>query len=141
MLKDGRTALQITKMKRKIFIISITILIVGVGYCIYEIFDFANGMRQDKVGGLNRQTEMIGIYYIDLPAGLDTLEFKANIRIDKSKKIHKIKFPNGGTETNVYIYDSTYFKNIQNNSKLKIEPLIHGFFKIDQEVLLDITNL
>jgi hypothetical protein len=128
-------------MKRKILIISIIILTVGLGYFIYEILGFANGMRQDKIGNIEWQKDITGIYYVDLPEGLDTTEFKATITLDKTKKIHKLKLPNGGTETNVFIYDSTYLKNIQNNTIVKIEPLTHGDFNQNQEVLLDITNL
>ena len=128
-------------MKRKILILAIIILIVGIGYCIYEIFDFANGMRQDKVGNINWLDDITGIYYIDLPAGLDTMEFNATVTLDKSKKIHKLKFPNGGTGTSVYIYDSTYLQNIQGKTVVKIEPLTHGDFKHNQEVIIDITNL
>jgi hypothetical protein len=127
-------------MKRKILIISIIILTVGLGYFAYEIVDFANGMRQDKVGNINFLKDITEIYYIDLPAGLDTMEFKATVTFDKTKKIHKLKFPNGGTETNVFIYDSTYLKNIQSNSIVKTEALTHGDFNHNQEVILDITN-
>ena len=128
-------------MKRKILIISIIITTVGLGYFVYEIVGFANGMRQDKAGNIDWQKDITGIYYVDLPKGLDTTEFKATITLDKTKKIHKLKFPNGGTETNVFIYDSTYLKNIQSNTIVKIEPLTHGDFSHNQEVLLDITNL
>lgn len=98
-------------------------------------------MRQDKVGNIIWQKDIIGIYYVDLPAGLDTMEFKATVTRDNIKKFHKLKFPNGGTETNVFIYDSTYLKNIQSNTRVKIEPLTHGTFNQKQEVLLDITKL
>ena len=69
------------------------------------------------------------------------MEFKATVTRDNIKKFHKLKFPNGGTETNVFIYDSTYLKNIQSNTRVKIEPLTHGTFNQKQEVLLDITKL
>ncbi len=116
-------------------------MIVGVGYCIYDFFDFANGMKQDKVGNINWLKDITGIYYVDLPVGLDTLEFKATVTRNKTKKIHKLKFPNGGTGTSVYIYDSTYLQKIQNNTITKIEPLTHGDFNHNQEVLFDITYL
>jgi hypothetical protein len=78
---------------------------------------------------------------VDLPAGLDTLEFKSSITLDLNKQIHKVKFPNGGIETNVFIYDSTYLNTIQSNTLPKIKALTKGEFTHDQEVLLDITSL
>jgi hypothetical protein len=128
-------------MKRIFLVISILILTLGLGYCIYQIVDFANGMKLDKAENINWQKDITGIYYVDLPPGLDTIEFKATVVLDKKKKIQKLKFPNGGTETNVFIYDSTFLKNIQTNTKVKTEPLTHGDFNRNQDVLLDISNL
>jgi len=128
-------------MKLKILVISIIILILGISYCLYEIVVFVNGMRQDKVGNTNWQEGITCIYFVDLPAGLDTIKFNATVKLNKTKNIQKLKFPNGGTGTNVLIYDSTYLQNIQSTSTVKIKPLIEGKFKHDQEVVLDITNL
>ena len=47
------------------------------------------------------------------------MEFEATVTLDKTKKIHKLKFPNGGTETNVFIYDSTYLKKMQSTTIVK----------------------
>lgn len=128
-------------MKRPILTISIIILTAGLGYIIYEMAGFANGVRQDTIKNLKWQQDNSGIYFVDLPAELDTMEFKATITLDPNKRIHKIKFPNGGTETNVFIYDSTYLKTIQSNTLPKLKPLTNGDFSHDQEVLLDITIL
>lgn len=84
------------------------ILIAGLGYFIFEIAGFANDVRQDTIKNLKWQQDNSQIYFVDLPAGLDTMEFKASITLDPNKRIHKIKFPNGGTKNNVAIYDSTY---------------------------------
>ena len=128
-------------MKRPILTISILILTAGLGYFIFEMTGFANGVRQDTIKNLKWQQDNSQIYFVDLPAGLDTMEFKASITLDSNKQIHKIKFPNGGTGTTVFIYDSTYLKIIQSNTLLKIKPLTKGDFRHDQEVLLDITLL
>jgi hypothetical protein len=128
-------------MKRPILTISIIILTAGLGYWVYEMYGFAQGVRQDTIMNINWQKENTGIYFVNLPAGLDTMDFKATITLDQTKKIHKLKFPNGGTETNVFIYDSTYLKTIQNNTLPKVKPMTNGDFTHDQEVLLDITLL
>jgi hypothetical protein len=128
-------------MKRPILTISIIILTAGLGYWVYEMYGFAQGVRQDTIKNINWQKENTGIYFVNLPAGLDTMDFKATITLDQTKKIHKLKFPNGGTETNVFIYDSTYLKTIQNNTLPKVKPMTNGNFTHDQEVLLDITLL
>jgi hypothetical protein len=128
-------------MKRPIQTISIIILTAGLGYWVYEMYGFAQGVRQDTIKNINWQKENTGIYFVNLPAGLDTMDFKATITLDQTKKIHKLKFPNGGTETNVFIYDSTYLKTIQNNTLPKVKPMTNGDFTHDQEVLLDITLL
>ena len=141
MLTDDRATTNRPKMKRPILTISIIILTAGLSYFIYEMAGFANGVRQDTIKNLKWQQDHSGIYFVDLPAGLDTMEFKATITLDPNKIIHKIKFPNGGTETNVFIYDSTYLKTIQSNTLPKIKPLTKGDFSHDQEVLLDITLL
>ena len=141
MLTDDRATTNIRKMNRPILTISILILTAGLGYFIFEMAGFANGFSQDTIKNLKWQQDNSQIYFVDLPAGLDTMEFKASITLDPNKKIHKIKFPNGGTETNVFIYDSTYLKTIQSNTLPKIKPLTNGDFTHDQEVLLDISSL
>ena len=128
-------------MKRPILTVSIIILTAGFGYFIYEMAGFANGVQQEIIKNVKWQQDNSGIYFVDLPAGLDTMEFKATITLDPNKRIHKVKFPNGGTETNVFIYDSIYLKTIQNNTLPKVKPLTKGDFSHDKEVLLDITLL
>lgn len=128
-------------MKRPILTITILILTTGLGYSIFEITGLANSVRHDIIRNLKCEQDNSQIYFVDLPAGLDTMEFKASITLDPTKQIHKIKFPNGGTETNVLIYDSTYLKVIQSNTLPEIKPLAKANFTYDQEVLLDITSL
>lgn len=141
MLTNDRETKNRLKMKRPILIILILILTAGLGYFIVEMAGYANGVKQDTIKNLKWQQDNSQVYFVDLPAGLDTMEFKASITLDSNKRIHKIKFPNGGTETNVFIYDSTYLKTIQSNTLPKIKPLTKGDFTHDQEVLLDITSL
>lgn len=141
MLTNDRETKNRLKMKQPILIILILILTAGLGYFIFEMAGYANGVKQDTIKNLKWQQDNSQVYFVDLPAGLDTMEFKASITLDSNKRIHKIKFPNGGTETNVFIYDSTYLKTIQSNTLPKIKPLTKGDFTHDQEVLLDITSL
>src|SRR5690606_32372296 len=129
------------KMKRPILTIFILILTAGLGYFIFEMAGFTNGARQDTIKHLKWQQDNSQIYFVDLPDGLDTTDFNVSITLDSNKRIHKIKFTNGGTETNVFIYDSTYLKTIQRNTLPKVKPLVKGNFTHDQEVLLDITLL
>jgi hypothetical protein len=141
MLTDDRVRTIRPKMKRPILTIFTLILTAGLGCFIFEMADFANGVRQDTIKNLKWQQDNTQIYFVKLPSRLDTMEIKASITLDINKRIHKIKFPNFGTETNVFIYDSTYLKTIQSNTLPKIKPLTKGNFTHDQEVLLDITSL
>jgi hypothetical protein len=88
----------------------------------------------------NRKNDLEKTYYIDLPDGLDTLDFKASLTLDKTKKFHKIKFPSGGTSTSVSINESDYLENAQKRIKDK-PPLRDGYFSNEQEVVLDISHL
>ena len=129
------------KMKRPILLTAAFIFSAGLGYFIYILYGFTTGVQQDTIKTLKWQKENTAIYFVDLPLGLDTINFKASITLDTSKRIHKLKLPNGGTETNVYIYDSTYITNIQRNTLPNIMFLAHGDFNHDQEVLLELTPL
>jgi len=132
----------IKSAKMKIVTIAlILIAISGSGYFFSEMFGFANGVKQGTINHLIWRQDNTKIYYINLPADLDTTAFKATITLDPTRKIHKIKLPHGGTETNVLIYDSSYLGTIQRNTLPKINPLLKGDFTRDQEVLLDITTL
>lgn len=105
------------------------------------MYGFADGVKYDTINNLNQQEKRTAVYFIDLPAGLDTMDFHSTITLDVTKSYHKLKLPNGGTETNVLIYDSTYLKNIQNNTIPKAHPLAKGDFLNNKEVLLDVTSL
>lgn len=128
-------------MKKLIITILILTIIVGVVYFTNDSLGFANVVSEEAIKDLNWQKENTAIYDIKLPAQLDSSGFEATLLHDTTKKIHKIKFPNGGTETNVFIYDSTFSKTIQNNTLPELKPLVTGEFNYDQEVLLDITLL
>jgi hypothetical protein len=108
-------------------------LTITIGFCFFvlEMTSCKNDLKQNNTG----------TYFVDLPAGLDSIDFKAKITLDKSKQIHKIRFPNGGTETNVAIYNNDYLDHIQKNTIVKMKPLVEGDFKHDEEILLDISNL
>ena len=125
-------------MKQAFLIIVMTVTL-GLSYFIFNMYDFAHGVRQDTLKNAKWQQENTAIYYIDLPEGLDTLDFKASIILDRTKNIHKIQFSTGGTGTSILIYDSTFISKVHN--KIKMEPLISGDFKLGQKALLDISNL
>jgi len=141
MLTDDRVTTNRPKMKPPILTILTLILLAGLSYFLFEMAGFANSVKHDTIKNLKWQQDNTQIYFVDLPARLDTMEIKASIKLDPNKRIHKIKFPKGGTETNVFIYDSAYLKTIQSNTLPKIKPLTKGNFTHDQEVLLDITSL
>lgn len=92
-----------------------------------------------SIGMLNCAQTDTAIYHIELPEGLDTLDFKASITLDKTKEIHKIQFPTGGTQTTILINDSTYLTKVYNSIKTK--PLVSGSFKHGQGAILDISSL
>jgi len=127
-------------MKRLILNIVLLFVTAVFGSNIFVMYDFDRGVNQDTIKNLKWRKGNTQTYFIDLPEGLDTLEFKASIYLDRRKQFHQIKFPNGGTSTNVYICDSTYLKLIQSNTLPRISHLAHGNFNIDQEVILDITS-
>lgn len=110
------------KMKRPFLTISVVLLTVGL-----VVFIF-NSVRPETA-----------IYHIDLPAGLDTLDFKASINLDQTKKIHKIQFPTGGTGTTILINDSSYLTKV--HSQIKSKPLVSGDFKNNEGAILDISSL
>lgn len=95
--------------------------------------------NKDAWNNSKLQEDSTGIYFVDLPAGLDTIEFKATVILDPDKKVHRLKFPGNGTETNVFIFDSTYLKAIQANPLPNLKPLAKGDFAHNEGVLLDIT--
>jgi len=124
-------------------------------YCSYE-----SAMRLvNRIVKILLLTSIIGLQYIsiscmdrslkarteictvNLPAGLDTMDFKAVVTFDHHKSYHLLKLPNGGTGTTVLIYDSTYLVQIENKKETKIKPLVTGSFKSSEEVLLDVSNL
>jgi hypothetical protein len=127
-------------MKRLILNITFLFVTAVFGSNRFVMYDFGRGVNQDTIKNLKWKKENTQTYFIDLPEGLDTLEFKASIYLDRHKQFHQIKFPNGGTSTNVYIYDSTYLKSILSNTLPRIKYLDQGNFNIDQEVILDITS-
>ena len=80
-------------------------------------------------------------YFIALPEGLDTLPFRAEIKIDKYETRHFIEFSNGGNGTSVYVYDSTYLNQLAKNPLLSAIPLAKGSFNMQERVVLDISKL
>jgi hypothetical protein len=128
-------------MKKRILTLSITFLIIWLSCFLFQMYGFAKGVIQDAKTTLSYLEKNTAIYFIDLPKGIDTITFKATITLDSTKFIHKIKLPNGGTETTVFIYDSSYLELLQNNKSDKVNYLVEGNFHHDQEILLDITLL
>ena len=127
--------------KITIWAVLIFTVMVGFGYLYLKMVGSVNDVKQDKVENANSKEEHTQIYWVELPAGLDTIEFKASLTLNPNKQIHKIKFPSGGTETNICIYDSTYLKAIQQDAQVKIKPLRNGTFSKEQEAILDISSL
>ena len=126
-------------MKNPILRISFIILIVGFSYCIYEIAASSSNFNQDGHKHNIHKQDCSEIYFIDLPVGLDTLDFSASITINKRKRFHKIQFPTNGTATTILINDSAYLTKI--TKKIKTIPLVSGSFKLNQNALLEISDL
>jgi hypothetical protein len=55
------------KLKRPILILSILILTAGLGYFIFEMSGFANGVRQDRTNKIKWHQDNTQIYFVDLP--------------------------------------------------------------------------
>jgi hypothetical protein len=85
------------------------------------------------------QVDSAVVYFLDLPPGLDTMAFTAVITLAKNKTTHKLQFPNGGTQTTVLIYDSTYLNQISKNPLLSVEPIAKGTFSLKEAVVFDIS--
>ena len=126
---------------RNVLVILIFILTAAFVYLYFVNSGSVNIVKQHVGKNKNWQEEHTQIYWVELPAGLDTIEFKASLTLNPNKQIHKIKFPSGGTETNICIYDSTYLKAIQQDAQVKIKPLRNGTFSKEQEAILDISSL
>lgn len=86
------------------------------------------------------QVEFAELYFLDLPPGLDTIAFTAVITLVKNKPIHKLQLPNGGTQTTVLIYDSTYLNQISKKLLLSVEPIAKGTFSLNEAVVFDIST-
>jgi hypothetical protein len=82
------------------------------------------------------QSDNEPVYYIDLPADMDTLKIERSVTLDPSRKKQVIQFPAGGTATTVLIYDSTFLSGFDDQM-----PLARGSFKLGESVRLDITSL
>lgn len=81
-------------MKRLILNITFLFVTAVFGSNIFVMYDFGRGVNQDTIKNLKWKKENTQTYFIDLPEGLDTLEFKASIYLDRHKQFHQIKFPN-----------------------------------------------
>jgi hypothetical protein len=103
------------------------------------MWGFAIGVNEDAKRMKIWRDNNIAIYYIDVPTSLDTMAFQAEIRLQPDKRIHQLKLPNGGTETNIFIYDSTYLTKLGNNNQ--VSELKNGDFTKDEQVIVDITSL
>lgn len=129
----------IERKMKKILVITAIAFVFGIGYYVYQIWGFAIGVNEDAKRMKIWREDNISIYYIDVPTSLDIIAFQAEIRLQPDKRIHQLKLPNGGTETNISIYDSTYLTKLGNN--IQIGKLKSGDFTKDEQVILDITSL
>jgi len=123
-------------MKQLVFASIVILSITGLSYSIVGKDDI-----KTESSHLKHTRNTSSIYFIDLPNGLDTIDFKATIHLDKTKNVHLIKLPNGGTGTTVSIYDHSYLNQSKSSTTLKPTPLANGSFDLGSEVLLDITSL
>ena len=114
--------------------ISITIFAI-VGYVAHEYYTFTEAVQAEVQDRLENTVN----YYIDVPDGLDTMDFEATLTLDTNKKYHRIQFSNGGTQTTVLIYDTTFLKRFNKQEK-DIQPLAEGTFGIDEKVIIDLTS-
>ena len=94
--------------------------------------NFQVGVNGDTIKMNESQQDSTAIYFIDLPSRIDTLVYEAEIMLDSTKKIHKMKLPSYPTKTTIYIHDTNKEKSL---------PVAKGEFNQEQEVLLDITKL
>jgi hypothetical protein len=85
MLTDDRVTTNRLKMKRRIHTISILILTEVLGCYIFEMVGFAKGVSQHTISNLKWQQDNSRIYFVNLSAGLDTMEFKSSIEIDQAR--------------------------------------------------------
>lgn len=128
-------------MKQSVLILLFVTVLSGLSYWVFEMPVFGGCARQEcENRGICYRGDT-AVYCIKVPAGLDTIAFTAKIELDTTRKIHKIKLPNGGTETNVRLYDSTHLARLSSNSKSTTATLAAGDFSIKEEVLLDVTDL
>lgn len=127
-------------MKKKVILYGfILTAICGLAYFILNMSDFAKGVEAELKANPFRFQPQTQTYFIDVPSNLYTIKFSAKIDLVKDKKRHVITMPNGGSETNVFLFDSTFADNWAKNVQLK--PITQGDFDMREQVFLDITNL
>lgn len=122
-----------------------TLTSILVLICYDYFFYLQNWLKKNQIYTPKMQeikaNENNKIYSINLPEGLDTVEFKAKIKIDRTKKIHKIKLAKSSGETTVMIYSNFFKIALQNKSVKKLKPLIAASFHNQQEILINVTSL
>lgn len=128
-------------MKQAILTLVFVTSLAGLSYWVFEMPAYAGNCRQEcENRGVCHRGDT-SVYCIKVPAGLDTMAFSAGITLDSGGKFHELKLPNGGTETNVLLYDSTYLTALQHHNDSSVAPLVTGDFSVHEEVLLDITDI
>lgn len=128
-------------MKYSVFTLLFVVLLSALSYWVFEMPVFAGCSRQECENRGVCYRGDTAVYCIKVPAGLDTMAFSANIALDTARRIHRIKMPNGGTETNVRVYDSTFLTTRLSPSQNTAAALAAGDFSMQEEVLLDVTDL
>jgi len=124
-------------MKRTLWTLFTLLLIAGLSYVVFNLPGFSNNFNQPSY--IRYKTNNSQVHYIDVPLGLDTLDYRASIKRDTNKKTHFIKFPNGGTATDVYLYGTDFLKTIQFHSLPKVQAITEGHFHGFEEAKLDIS--
>ncbi len=124
-------------MKRTLWTIFTLVSIAAFSYVVFNLPGFSNNFNQPSY--IRYKTNNSQVHYIDLPQGLDTLEFRAYIKRDINKKAHFIKFPNSGTSTDIYLYGTDFLKTLQFRSLPKVQSIAEGHFHGFEEAKLDIS--
>jgi len=121
----------------KVWLPIIAVVVVGLTNIIVTVTTKTNKGQQDKVW-IYKKDIPVDYFQITVPKDLDQKSFETHINRNYELPAY-LSFNNGGTETKIEIYDSTYLDKIQ--KKEKVEPLK----KIDNSKIkfstFDITDL
>lgn len=129
--------MQKAPVKRRTIYVIYAIFLVG---CI--LYGYASASKESLTKksaehAATTQSDSVGIYSVKITPDLDLVTYETSISLDHDKKVQYLLFPNGGTQTDVFIY--TPKDSISADEKPM--PLALGGGATGEKILVDISGL